>query len=58
MVAGTQACEASLRACRLRSSTGFVYFKKQNRELQSANSDWRKPGHKHWSIRSGGMGFL
>ena len=27
MVAGTQACEATLRACRLRSSTGFVYFK-------------------------------
>jgi hypothetical protein len=51
MVAGKQACEATLRACRLRSSTGFVYFKKQNRELQYASSDWRKPDHKHWIIR-------
>jgi hypothetical protein len=51
MVAGKQACEATLRACRLCSSTGFVYFKKQNRELQYASSDWRKPDHKHWIIR-------
>ena len=26
-IAGKQACEATLRVCRLRSSTGFVYFK-------------------------------
>ena len=57
MVAGKQACEATLRVCRLRSSTGFVYFKKQNRELQYANSDWRKPGHKHWTISERWTGF-